>query len=277
MRLAAAALAALAICTISACSHYTGQFGDYARLESGRDRGVVDGRVNYRERTVLPTDSRIDLWMVDVSPGVTTSVVLADTTIFTQGRQVPIDFRLSYDPSRVSRDHLYAIKAAIHSGERMLFATAKDTRVITRGNPTRVELVLPPATGLDAASEPVVIEGTPATMENPLEGTRWRLEDLGGSGVIDDAEATLEFMEEGKIAGRGSCNRFFGTVAFQGDQLTFSPIGSTKMACAEALNVQESRYFEALQAAERYERESDGLIIYCRGLAEPLLFSPMER
>jgi hypothetical protein len=36
-----------------------------------------------------------------------------------------------------------------------------------------------------------------------LQGTTWRLEDLGGAGVLDGAEATLEFPAAGKVAGRG--------------------------------------------------------------------------
>ena len=44
--------------------------------------------------------------------------------------------------------------------------------------------------------------------QDVLPGTAWRLEDLGGAGVLDKVEATLEFTEGGKIARPGSCNSF---------------------------------------------------------------------
>ena len=43
-----------------------------------------------------------------------------------------------------------------------------------------------------------------------LVGSEWLLEDLVGLGVIDNIQATLTFPEARKVAGNGSCNRFFG-------------------------------------------------------------------
>ncbi len=106
-----------------------------------------------------------------------------------------------------------------------------------------------------------------------LWGTAWLLEDLGGAGVLDGAQATLEFPEPGKAAGRGSCNRFFGTVEISGASLKFGPLGSTKMACVEAVMAQESRYVEALQNADRYAIQGSTLLIYARGMSQPLRFT----
>ena len=55
---------------------------------------------------------------------------------------MPIPFELRYDAGRILPDHTYAVKAAIKGGGEMLFATATDTLVITKGNPTRVDLWL---------------------------------------------------------------------------------------------------------------------------------------
>jgi putative lipoprotein len=103
--------------------------------------------------------------------------------------------------------------------------------------------------------------------------TAWRLTDLGGDGVIDDVEATLEFPEEGRAVGRGTCNRFFAIVAVSGDSMRFSGIGSTRMACAEPLASQESKYLKALESAERFAIEGDGLVIHSSVLPEPLRFT----
>ena len=120
---------------------------------------------------------------------------------------------------------------------------------------------------------------TPAKQPAPslnLVGSQWLLEDLGGSGVLDRVQATLGFPEAGKAAGRGSCNRFFGSVAISGNTIKFSAVGSTKMACPEAVMKQEDKYLAALQAAERFESKDGNLLIYYAGSEKPLRFTPMH-
>ena len=108
-----------------------------------------------------------------------------------------------------------------------------------------------------------------------LPGSEWLLEDLGGSGVIDNIQATLVFPEAGKIAGFGSCNRFFGPVEIHGDAMKIGPLGSTRMACPEAVMSQETKYLAALQAAERFEWTEPYLLIHCKGPENPLRFTRM--
>jgi heat shock protein HslJ len=45
------------------------------------------------------------------------------------------------------------------------------------------------------------------------------------------------------------------------------------MACPEAVMNQETSYFKALQAAERYSVEGTTLLIYAKGLDKPLRFT----
>jgi heat shock protein HslJ len=128
----------------------------------------------------------------------------------------------------------------------------------------------PPA-GTPAAATPAP---TPAAAAAPgLIGTAWRLEDLGGTATIPGVEATLEFPEAGRAAGRGSCNRFFGTVEVSGESIRFGPLAATKMACLDAAaNAQETKYLEALQAAERFAFDGPALLVYPRGNEAPLRF-----
>src|SRR5262245_13056865 len=107
-----------------------------------------------------------------------------------------------------------------------------------------------------------------------LEGTKWRLEDLGGAGVVPKVEATIEFMDSGRVAGKGSCNRFFGTATISGESIHFGPIGSTKMACLDTVvSRQETNYFTALEGAEKYTRQDSTLLIYYKGSDKPLRFA----
>ena len=105
-----------------------------------------------------------------------------------------------------------------------------------------------------------------------LTGTEWRLEALGDSAVMERSQATLIFPEAGRVAGNGSCNRFFGSVRITQGHIDFDQMGSTKMACMGPANEQEARYLAALQKAERYELQGRTLLIHVQGMAQPLRF-----
>jgi heat shock protein HslJ len=52
-------------------------------------------------------------------------------------------------------------------------------------------------------------------------------------------------------------------------------LGSTRMACPEAVMNQEGQYFKALEGAERYTRNGDELLVYAQGFDKPLRFTRM--
>ncbi len=105
-----------------------------------------------------------------------------------------------------------------------------------------------------------------------LTGTEWRLEALGDSAVMERSQATLAFPEAGRVAGNGSCNRFFGSVRMAQGQIGFGQLASTKMACMGPANGQETRYLAALQKAERYEVQGRTLLIHVQDMNQPLRF-----
>ena len=87
-----------------------------------------------------------------------------------------------------------------------------------------------------------------------------------------DSEATLAFPELGKVAGNGSCNRFFGGATVEADRIHIEPLAGTKMACMPSAMAQETRYLTALQAAQRFERQGNTLVIHAEGADQPLRF-----
>ena len=54
----------------------------------------IRGTVTYRDRSALPPDAEVEVWIMDASPGMMTQVILAQTTVKANGRQVPIPFEL---------------------------------------------------------------------------------------------------------------------------------------------------------------------------------------
>lgn len=112
-----------------------------------------------------------------------------------------------------------------------------------------------------------------------LTGTQWRLVSFGDAdtetAVIEDSEVTIVFEEDGQVNGSGGCNSFGSTYEVDGDTIAFALIISTKMACADAgIMEQEQAYFDALQAAKRYEMLSGQLIIEY-GDEQRLVFAPL--
>ncbi len=116
----------------------------------------------------------------------------------------------------------------------------------------------------------VNISGTVCHLD--LAGSSWRLEDLAGAGVIDNARASLEFPEPGRVSGSGTCNRFTGTVTLTGGAISFGPLATTRKACPEALMNQESKYLQALGTAERFEVKDSFLYLHAAGGSAPLRF-----
>jgi heat shock protein HslJ len=124
------------------------------------------------------------------------------------------------------------------------------------------------AVGCEGAGEPAGVD---------LTGTTWRAETIMGRPVIDSSASTITFEADGRVHGGGGCNRYFGSGTMDGEQITFGALGSTKMACAPALMDQEARFFRALETAERWSLDEDGLLlIHSAGADQPSRLAPFE-
>jgi putative lipoprotein len=225
---------------------------------SSGQKNVVEGIVTYRERIALPPLALVEIKLLDPSSKEPSEYVAA-TTVRTEGRQVPISFELPYDPNKILAEHTYVVRAAIRDGDETLFTTNTIHPVITKGNPKKVELVLTKVGGGPEAGSPLV-------------GTSWKLQDLQGERVLGGVEATLNFPEAGMVAGNATCNRFIGTVKIEGESMKFGSIGSTKMACADSVMSQESKYLAALHDVERFTiQEPDHILLLESKKADGLL------
>ncbi|MGD8541994.1 MAG: META domain-containing protein [Desulfobacteraceae bacterium] len=94
-----------------------------------------------------------------------------------------------------------------------------------------------------------------------LTGGEWVVEEIGGQPVIADAEVTILFMEEDRVAGGASCNRFFGSYKLSGEGLSFGQMGGTMMACPGPLADQETRFLKLLQETHRFEIDPEGRLV----------------
>lgn len=95
-----------------------------------------------------------------------------------------------------------------------------------------------------------------------LAGTRWQLVSIDGNPVLPGSAPTLRFDDAGQVSGSGGCNSFSGGYSVSGNTLSFDPLASTLMACADtAMMDQETAYLMALQGASDYTLSESGLSI----------------
>jgi heat shock protein HslJ/uncharacterized lipoprotein YbaY len=94
-----------------------------------------------------------------------------------------------------------------------------------------------------------------------LTGEEWVVEEIGGRPVIADAEVMMLFMEDDRVAGSASCNRFFGSYKLSGEGLSFGQMGGTMMACPGPLADQEARFLKLLQETYRFEIDPEGRLV----------------
>lgn len=102
----------------------------------------VTGSVTYRERMALPPDAIIHISLQDISRADAPATVLGEQAITAGGAQVPIPFEIAYDPAAIDQRLTYSVRARITVDGQLLFTSTTATLVLTRGNPSHVEIVL---------------------------------------------------------------------------------------------------------------------------------------
>jgi heat shock protein HslJ len=95
----------------------------------------------------------------------------------------------------------------------------------------------------------------------------WRLIELNGEKVrpaepLNKAPHMILNASEKRVNGNGGCNSFFGSYTLQGNNgITFSNMGSTKMACASDVMQVELQLFQAFEMTHTFTFRNDTLIL----------------
>lgn len=113
--------------------------------------------------------------------------------------------------------------------------------------------------------------------EKSLQGT-WSLTAYGPEGATTpaapDSQASITFNEDGTVSGNSGCNGFGGEYSVDGDQVKFTELVSTLIACEEPLMTQEGTVFKVLNDTASYTIDGDTLTITKDGSA--LVFTAAE-
>lgn len=239
-------LLACALAALSACDS-----GDEVTVQPSA-QARLSGTVLYRERMALPPSAMIEVRLEDVSRADAPADVLAEQTIATNGRQVPIPFELTYDPGRIEANRRYAVRAAIRAEGALMFTTTTSHAVLAPGTPTGgIEILV------QRASAPP--EASAATS---LPAGTWRLSLIRRAGAAEEAVGaepryTVEFAES-RLSGQAHCNRYTG--AFEQTapgRIAVRPMAATLMACPSPSIADE--FLRALGAASEYAVEGESL------------------
>ena len=102
----------------------------------------VTGSVTYRERIALSPGARLEVQLRDVSYQDAAAPLIAEQVVSNPG-QVPIEFKIEYDPDDIDSRNTYSVQATIYESDgRMAFTNDTAYDVITRGSPRKVEMLL---------------------------------------------------------------------------------------------------------------------------------------
>ena len=102
-----------------------------------------------------------------------------------------------------------------------------------------------------------------------LQASTWQLQ-----GASDDT-FTLQ-VGDGKVAGKGGCNRYFGGITQQGDGvLTLGAMGSTRMMCQGDLAGKEMIYLQQLEKVATFKVSGKQLVLSDANKVALLTFDAM--
>ena len=79
--------------------------------------------------------------------------------------------------------------------------------------------------------------------------------------LVDGHPITLDFDETG-VGGQAACNNYFGGYTISDNEISFSDLGQTMMACApDEVMESETKYLQALALVETFNMGGDSLTL----------------
>jgi len=125
---------------------------------------AIIGTVTYLQRIALSPDAVVNVQLQDVSLQDVPAKVISEVKVATEGKQVPISFRIPYAAADIDPAHSYVVRATILVDENMMFSSTTSYPAITRGAPTEIEIIVRPVS-VDRTANP--LEPKPAVQFTP--------------------------------------------------------------------------------------------------------------
>lgn len=220
-----------------------------AQAMESQPTSSITGSVTYRPRIALSPEAVVRVTLEHVSKADAPSTVVGETSIVTEGKQVPIPFTLTYPTNAIQTQARYALRATIHVADKLAFTTTTATPFTAEVS--AYDLIVSPVSASVPPPGPATVNLT------PLEGTYWKLIDIGGTPAVEldgFREAFLQFDAKRKfINGMGGVNGVGGEYEYTGQRsLRIKPGPSTMMAGPEPLMKQEMALRDALGQTDSF-------------------------
>lgn len=202
-----------------------------------RDR-TLRGSVTYRERIALANNSVVTVRLVEMTNQNTTGEMVAETTVNTNGRQVPIQYELLYDNSRIGFQRSYALEAEITTDGKAVFKTEQPRAVQLRGGETgtiQLDLVKAGAT---------IVTGKTLSLSK------------FGTGSIKIGDRAAQFLIRGSVTGETDGNAVVtvsgidGSTTFSG-KLTYIDDSTLRIAVESSGDADASGEIEVKYSGKR--------------------------
>lgn len=203
-------------------------------------------------RPILPLEARghADIWRVSIDPD-QTRIELPDR----EAETVATADLISLAP----RDGTISFESSL------LRLQLKDARCRL----DQIDMPFPFSAQLAHDAEgswPTGCAGSPLRL---IDKGRWAVTSIFGQilGPVGEAaapEMTLQIIGQ-EVAGRGTCNRYVGTIGIDGDQLRISDLGTTRLACPLNKQHLELRFLDALEVATGFDLSRDNMLVLRAG------------
>jgi heat shock protein HslJ/uncharacterized membrane protein/uncharacterized lipoprotein YbaY len=129
---------------------------------------------------------------------------------------------------------------------------------------------LPFPVGVRIALDGRTLDGCGGETMTAIEGG-WRVVSMEGAMLPGGVVVTMEFGADGRLAGKGGCNRYTGPYTLTGEGLSFGNLAATRMACIGPASETEARFFALLGKVTRVTPGEAGRLRLMAGEREVLV------
>lgn len=102
----------------------------------------VTGAIVHGKDLTVPADATVFVQLLDVTRAGAAPTVITEQSFETNGKNALMVFEIGYDAAKINARGSYVIRAQIFVNGKLTFTTKKSYRVITRGNPTRLKVLV---------------------------------------------------------------------------------------------------------------------------------------
>lgn len=211
---------------------------------------VLHGQALYQARMLPPPNAVLIVTLEDVSRADGRPRELASVQMAVKSGP-PYGWQMAYDPKAIEGGR-HVLRARILVGGKLFMGTDDVYPAIGNGAEKWPQLML---RRVQAAPTDPALVMPPALSEVALQGTYWKLTELGGQAMAPQGsqapEAHIVLHGEGRLAGSDGCNRLTGIYTQEAGQLWFERLGGTKMMCPASGGV-DAIFLRALLVANAW-------------------------